>query len=286
MVDITFFSSDTIKCPVCDEAFRKENVRQGGGRFVAENLNRDLYRNYKKTEKYGKVFPVIYNTIVCPNCFYSILSLDQNIEIDEGAKTLLAGDKQNRIDKMQEIFGRILDFKKNRTLLSGAAGYFLALCSYSFLDAKNGADFKKALCALRLSWVLREIIIESEAKKEPSGIENPKDVYWMFRILARKLYYQSFQNIVKGEEIINAIQRFGPDVDVDFGYHGFLYVMAYLHYEQRDILPPDQRESLLEECRLVLSRTFGIGEKSKEKPSILLESVKELIKDIREASKH
>ena len=52
---ITFFSKNSITCPVCNNEFRREDMRTGRGRLIAGSLTKELRRLYEPTEKYGEV---------------------------------------------------------------------------------------------------------------------------------------------------------------------------------------------------------------------------------------
>ena len=282
MSDISFFSSEDVTCPVCLTVFKREVIRQGGGRFIPEDMDLDLYRNYKVTEKYGKVCPLIFHVVVCPSCYFAAMSINDFKSIESEDVDPIKESENNRIEKAELIFGSIFDFRETRTLFGGVIAYFLALSCYSNYSIKNKRPitYKKAICALRLSWLVREVIYKEKEKKDGETLfSNAEDIYWNFRVLARNLYYQAYLAFSNDKEILDNKSRFGPDVDTDFGYDGFLYVLGYLTYEQRSMLGEEGNEQLTI-IKRELGRTFGLGKASKNKPSILLYKVKDLVQEI------
>ena len=82
---VTYFSRTQTRCPICDTAFAREEMRTGRGRLIAGSLTDELRRNYEPSRKFGKVNPLLYPVTVCPSCYYGAYERDFLI-IPEDAK--------------------------------------------------------------------------------------------------------------------------------------------------------------------------------------------------------
>ncbi len=275
---ITFREKHTRHCPVCDNEFYHEQILSGGGRLIAGELRRDLRRLYETTKKYGDVYPLIYNIVVCPSCLYASFSEDfENIDkkkIDDCAE-----DKGARESYISEIFGAGVDMAADRTLNSGAASYFLAINSYHYHGGATFPTFKKALCSLRLSWVLEDL-----HKEQPEG--NYDNLIPFFQFKAKEFYNAAVEIMNMGGENFEGLKTFGPDIDKNFGFEGMLYVAALLENTFSFFIEdPDTRAQDLLQAKRKLGKLFGSGKSSKSKPSALLESVKDLRSEINDELK-
>lgn len=74
-----------------------------------------------------------------------------------------------------------------------------------------------------------------------------------------------------------SIPNLGPDLDKNYGYDGVLYLSAYLEYKYGPRKDTEMRKTYLNNAKRTLSRIFGMGKASKNKPSILLD----LARDVR-----
>lgn len=270
---VTFYEKDARVCPVCQEEFRHEQLLTGGGRLIADILRKDLRRMYEKTKKYGSVYPLIYSIVVCPECLYATFSEDfDNIIEDKVSKAF--EDSQARRKYLNTLFGYQIDFTESRTLLSGAASYFLAISSYYWHDKVSFPTFKKALASLRLSWVLEDLSVENNN-------ENFENLIPFFQYKAKEFYDASINMMATNQETTDNLKSFGPDLDKNYGFEGMLYMGALLSKTFSFFLTDAEvRAKELVGAKRKLSKIFGIGKASKAKPTVLLELVKDLYADI------
>lgn len=266
---ISFFEKNQRVCPVCGNEFYHEMLLTGGGRLIAGKLREDLRRMYEKSKKYGMVYPLIYVVVVCPECLYAAFSEDFLL-IDENKKKEAYNERIEREKYLKEFFGYDVDFKKNRNLTSGAASYFLAIDGYYYHMKDNFPTLKKALCSLRLSWLLEDL-----AGEKPN--ENYEKLVPFFQYKASEFYAKAIDYMENGKESYDKLKSFGPDIDNNFGYEGMLYMGALLALSSSKFIPdPNVKLSTLIQAKRKISRVFGTGKTSKSKPSVLLEKIKEL----------
>ena len=272
---VSFIEKNPRICPVCQSEFYHEMLLTGGGRLIAGKLRNDLRRTYEKSKKYGTVYPLIYVVVVCPNCLYA--SFQEDFMLIDHKKIEEAHDtSENRAEYMKEFFGSKVDFTKNRTLLEGAASYFLALDGYHYHEKDTAPTLKKALCSLRLSWTLEDL-----ANLYPN--ENYDRLIPFFQYKASQLYSVSIEYMQNGKENFEKLKSFGPDIDNNFGYEGMLYMGALLGMDASKFIPdPKVKAETLLQAKRKISKIFGSGKSSKSKPSALLEKIKELHVSITE----
>lgn len=274
-VKLSFFEKNPRVCPVCETEFYHEMLLTGGGRLIAGELRNDLRRTYEKSKKYGSVYPLIYVVAVCPNCLYASFNEDFS-SVDKKKSEDILETKEWRRKYMEEFFGNNINFEKNRDLYSGAASYFLALDGYLYHDKEAAPTLKKALCSLRLSWVLEDL-----SKEAPN--ENYDRLIPFFQYKASELYAEAIECMQNGRESFDKIKSFGPDIDNNFGYEGMLYMGALLGFDSSKFIPdPNVKANTLVQAKRKISKIFGSGKSSKSKPSALLEKIKELHNDISE----
>ncbi len=125
---ISFYSKNKTVCPVCNTEFYRENLLSGGGRMNAGDLTKELHRLYEPTQKYGKIYPLIYPVTVCPNCYTAAFERDFT-EISDKTAVKLERIKEDRISSILKLFPD-LNFKPQRGLKEGIASYILAMISY------------------------------------------------------------------------------------------------------------------------------------------------------------
>ncbi|WP_300367562.1 DUF2225 domain-containing protein [Brachyspira sp.] len=276
---VSFMEKNPRTCPVCKNEFYHEMLLTGGGRLIAGKLRNDLRRTYEKSKKYGTVYPLIYVVVVCPHCLYAAFQEDFNLidhrQIEEASDTAKQRNKY-----MSEFFGNDIDFTRHRTLLEGAASYFLALDGYRYHGKDTAPTLKKALCALRLSWTLEDL-----ASIYPN--ENYDRLIPFFQYKASELYTASIEYMQNGRENFEKLKSFGPDIDNNFGYEGMLYMGALLGMDASKFIPdPKVKVQTLVQAKRKISKIFGSGKSSKSKPSALLEKIKELHVAIGEELNH
>ncbi len=272
---ITFHEKSARHCPVCENEFYHEQILSGGGRLIAGNLRRDLRRLYETTKKYGDVYPLIYGIVTCPECLYASLSEDFDY-VDKKQIDDCLEDKDARIKYMHEMFGDNVSFNDDRNLRSGAASYFLAISSYGYHNGSTFPTFKKAICSLRMSWVLEDL-----HKEAPE--DNFDNLIPFFQFKAKEFYNIAVDIMNNGGENFEGLKTFGPDMDKNYGFEGMLYVAALLENTFSFFIEdPDTRAQQLLHAKRKLGKLFGSGKSSKSKPSALLESVKELRSEIND----
>lgn len=272
---VSYFEKNPRVCPVCETEFYHEMLLTGGGRLIAGELRNDLRRTYEKSKKYGAVYPLIYVVAVCPSCLYASFSEDFSLLNKKSVDDIL-NTKEERRKYMEEFFGLNVNFEANRDLYSGAASYFLALDGYFYHDKEVAPTLKKALCSLRLSWVLEDL-----SKEAPN--ENYDRLIPFFQYKASELYAEAIECMQNGKENFEKIKSFGPDIDNNFGYEGMLYMGALLGFDASKFIPdPTVKANTLVQAKRKISKVFGSGKSSKSKPSALLEKIKELHSSITE----
>ena len=268
---ITFISKKKeFICPVCDAAFYKEELYTGGGRLIAGKLTEELHRLYEPSAKYGEIFPLSYQSIVCPECWFSSM---------EGDFMLLPAEKKDKakedFDKRIKETGLIfpgLNFHENRTLMEGAASQYLTLRCYDFYNKQFSPTIKQGLAALRCAWLLDEL-----------HVKYPEQHYdWLavlFRKKAQYLYNEALaRELIHGDakETLSGIKVFGPDTDKNYAYEGMLYLCAYLRYKYGPSNNEEERKTSMEDARRTIAKLFGMGKSSKDKPGAFLELARKL----------
>lgn len=188
------------------------------------------------------------------------------IKDDTAQKIKSAASKRKKYGEM--IFGPA-DFMKDRDIMLGAASYFFAVDSYSFFPNDFAPTCKKAICALRASWLLSDLHTDNPGK----GWD---ELYLRFRYVAWTGYERSITYAETGEETFDNLKKFGPDIDMDYGFDGALYMMAYLGAEHRSYIPAEKQYQKFKYYRTALAKVFGFGKSSKLKPSPLLNTAKDL----------
>jgi uncharacterized protein (DUF2225 family) len=266
---ITFFTKNPIECPVCGYQFKREELMTGGGRLNAGRLTEELRRLYLPTQKWGKVIPLLYPVTVCPNCFYATLKDDFGKYLDDNIISQIDRYREIRGNYAIQVVGNV-DFEKPRDLKHGILSYILAISTYSFLSKKLSPSFKKAVCSLRTAWLIDDLKTE-EKKPEYSQVQ------LIFYKKALEFYSLFLEKQAKGEESIDGIKFFGPDLDKDFGFDGVLYLYAVLRYKfsflEED---PKKRLEIIGESKRYIAKFVGIGKKSSDKPADVIEMGRDL----------
>ena len=267
MGKISFFQSNKIVCPVCNYKFSREVMHTGSGRLVAGDLMDDLRRMYRKSSKYGKINPLIYNPVVCPSCLYAALPEDY-AKVPPAALEQIQQSTASRKKHAQMLFGDF-DYSQPRDLRAGAKAFFLCLCCYVYFTKSFAPSTKKSICSMRASWCVSDL-----HQIEPN--ENYETLYQQLRHLSYKSYEKCFETTSTGAEDFRSVTHVGPDTDVNFGYEGVLYITCYLGYEHKDFLDDQSRYEKMKHYRTVLAKVFGFGKSSKSKPTPLLNKAKNL----------
>jgi uncharacterized protein (DUF2225 family) len=271
--DITFQSKKEFKCPLCDAIFRKEELRSGGGRLIAGKLTDELHRLYEPSKKYGEIFPLVYTSIVCPECWFASMESDFPLLSPE-YKEMAVADTEKRKKDTQLIFPSV-DFNEPRALMDGAASLYLTLRCYDYFNKKNSPTIKQGISAMRCAWLLDEL-----------NVKYPGQHYdWLaslFRKKAQYLYNEALDREQSGKETLSGIKVLGPDTDKNYSYEGMLYMCAYLRYKFGPAHDEEERKTSLEDARRTIAKLFGMGKSSKDKPGAFLELARKLYDTINQ----
>lgn len=270
---LTFYSKDQIECPICTTKFKREELKSGGGRMIAGVLTDELRRLYEPSNKFGEIFPLVYSLTVCPKCHYAAFPQDFCV-LDKESLSRIYEHMQDRYASANRLCAKP-DFSSARTLSDGAASYFLAIMCYEQVDAKYSPKIKQGVCALRAAWLFGEL-----GKKYPE--ENYAYVSRLFYRKALFFYRRAVELESTGKEMIANLKSFGPDVDKNYGYDGVLYLAALLEFKYGSRADAHKRRELMVQQRRSLSKMFGLGKSTKNKPGPLLEHARALYDNIVE----
>jgi uncharacterized protein (DUF2225 family) len=270
---LTFQSKKEFDCPVCNAQFRKEELFSGGGRLIAGKLTEELHRLYDPSKKYGVIFPLVYESIVCPECWFSSSETDFPLLPKDNALKI-RNDTENRMKDTLSIFPNV-DFHENRTLMDGAASLYLTLRCYDYYNKQTSPTIKQGLTAIRCAWLLDEL-----DKKYPE--QHYDWLGTLFRKKSQYLYNEALSREQSGRETLSGIKVFGPDTDKNYSYEGMLYMCAYLRYKFGPAHDEEERKLSLEDARRTIAKLFGMGKASKDKPGAFLELARKLYDTINQ----
>ncbi|MDR0323425.1 MAG: DUF2225 domain-containing protein [Treponema sp.] len=264
---VTFQSKKRFECPVCDTEFTREELRSGGGRLIAGKLTEELHRLYEPSVKYGEIFPLVYQPVVCPECWFSSMESDFSAKhfIDTSSAK---NDTTKRLDDTRLIFPNT-DFHQSRTLMDGAASQYLALRCYDFYTKKASPTIKQGISSLRCAWLLDEL-------NKKYSEQHYDWLALLFRKKAQYLYGEALIREQSGKESLSSLKVLGPDTDKNYSYEGMLYICALLRYKYGPAHDFEERKVSLEEARRTISKLFGMGKSSKDKPGAFLELARKL----------
>jgi len=264
---ITFLSKKEYTCPLCETVFRKEELLSGGGRLIAGSLTNELHRLYEPSVKYGEIFPLVYQAIVCPECLFASMEADFP-QIPANNKNKARKDCGDRVKDAKLVFPNI-NFRENRSLMEGAASQYLALRCYDYYNKDFSPTIKQGLSAVRCAWLLDEL-----HKKFPE--QHYDWLATLFRKKAQYLYNEALAREQSGAETLSGMKSFGPDTDKNYSYEGMLYLCAYLRYMYGPSHNPAERKASLEDARRTIAKLFGMGKSSKDRPGAFLELARKL----------
>ena len=263
---VTFLSKEHISCPICETKIYKENLMTGSGRLIAGDITTLLHRTFKPSQNYGKIYPLVYHIIVCPNCFFASLPADFNKVIPNKIE-FLAKTKNDRIDIAQKMVGENVDFSIYRTLYSGAASYILAAICYDYISKKCTPILKQAICSMRAGFLFEDL-----------DKEKPFEYFdFLAELCYRKalfFYNRALELDMKKEQLIENVSILGPDIDKDYGYDGILYLINALRFEYGDKSNVNKRINDLEDTKAGFGKLFGMGKANVNKPKEILEKSK------------
>ena len=130
---ISYWSKTKVLCPVCQKEFQREEMLSGSGRMIAGNLTDELRRLYEPSKKFGMIYPLLYAVGACPKCHLALLWSDFKEIDDKDSLKRIHQDEENRRKRTDNIFP-YYSLTRERSLLDGAAIYYLALQTYELVD--------------------------------------------------------------------------------------------------------------------------------------------------------
>jgi hypothetical protein len=279
---ISYYLKNPLRCPSCGEPVWKEEMHSGGGRLIAMDITGELRRMYQPSRKVGEVHPLVYPVTVCPHCLYASYQEDfDHLPLDQ--VDAVHSQKIKREYEVSLIFPS-LDFKQPRDLRTGTASYLLAISCYSFHKKEIAPTFKKGLSALRAAWLFGDL----HEKHRGENFDRIQNI--MYR-KAMKYYLLSVAHGETGEERIDLVKNYGPDLDKNYGFEGVLYLSTLLLFTYGDEGTAEERIARLDRAKIAVSKVFGSGKSSKAKPSailvlsrVLYERVSERVDELKEKS--
>ncbi|MBN2324430.1 MAG: DUF2225 domain-containing protein [Spirochaetes bacterium] len=266
-VRVSYYLKNPITCPVCGDVFKKEEMLTGRGRLIARQTTDELRRTYEPSKKVRELNPLIYPVTVCPSCYYSAYPEDFPSIVKEHTGIALS-QKTKRIHDIS-LFFPIVDFRRPRNLFTGAASYILAVGCYSFMPKDRAPSFKKGLSALRAAWLFGDL-----EDKYPG--QNFGKLKRLLYCKAADFYERTIAYSQTGEERIESVKHFGPDLDKNYGFQGILFIASLLLFKYGQSSDTEERAHKLESAKRTISRIFGSGKSSKSKPSQILDLSKDL----------
>jgi uncharacterized protein (DUF2225 family) len=272
-VKVSYYLKNPTICPACGTSFYKEEMLSGGGRLIAKTITDELRREYQPSKKVGRVHPLIYPVTVCPECLYAAFTEDFSLLKKELIATAFSQRRKRKSD-VSLIFP-VIDFTAPRNLYSGTASYILAIGCYSFHHKDQAPTFKKALASLRCAWLFHDL------DGAYPGQNYDRLQLFMYRKAMR--YYEKVIGYAQtGQERIDGVKNFGPDIDKNFGFEGVLFISTLLLFKYGDEGDVHERVAKLLSAKRIVSRIFGSGKSSKSKPSFILDQAKDLYEKITE----
>jgi uncharacterized protein (DUF2225 family) len=273
---VSFLAKEELTCPACGAKFHREELLSGGGRLIAGNLTDELHRLYEPSAKYGKVYPLVYQASVCPECLFASMEKDFSLlPPDAVEKAKSERDKREHEISLlgdADITGAA-NFHGNRRLFEGAVSQYLVLRCYDYFPLENSPTIKQGVAALRAGWLCDHL------NEEHPG----RHFDWLAVLFKKKAafcYTQAIKRETAGVEKLSALENCGPDTDKNYAYEGILYVAALLDFKYGDRVDGQRRYNSLDESKRSLGRIFGLGKSSKAKPGPLLEKAKTLYQEI------
>ncbi|MCM1321090.1 MAG: DUF2225 domain-containing protein [Bacteroides sp.] len=274
---ISYYSKQKFSCPFCGARFEREEMLSGGGRMIAGVLTDELRRTFEPSAKYGRVYPLIYSIAACPDCNAAVYWSDLEVIADEKVKKAVHDTREQRKESVAAVFPHY-SFRRNRTLLDGAAAYYLALLCYGYFPPSFSPTVKRAQICLRLAWLCGDL--ENECPNH--------NFSYMQQVFYRKalfFYQDALMLELSHEEPITGMSNYGPDIDKNYGYDGVIYLNGLLEYKYGQREDIQFRLKKLDEHKRAIARIFGLGKSSKNKPGPLLEHSRTLYDNLTEELK-
>jgi len=271
---LSYRVKDSINCPICDFEFQREQLHSGGGRLIAGKLTEELRRLYDASKKYGKVYPLAYQIMVCPQCMYSSFLGDWE-QLDPNEIENLQKRTVERRTGIEKIVGPV-EYNEERNLVLGAASYILAVDCYQMRGPGVAPTPKKAICSIRGAWLFGDLNEEFPGM----GFDKVSELLYTKAVQ----YYDPTLDIMStGREPLEAFQHLlGPDTDNNWGFDGVIYLNGYLTIKFLKMLTSDEKKQieLLDRNKRFLGKLYGMGKASKSKPSAIIDMAKDLYEEI------
>ena len=265
---ISYWSKKKCNCPVCKKDFPREEMLSGNGRMNAGKLTDELHRLYIPSKRYGKINPLIYAIGACPNCHSAFLWNDFTEIKDQASLDRIYEKVEERKAAVNAVFP-YYDLTRNRTLLDGAAMYYLALLTYDDVDLSYLPTMKRAILTLRLAWLCQEL----NEEVPDHNFDVAAQVFYKKAIF---FYQQAVINETNRVEKSSTLAGMGPDTDKNYGWDGVIYLCGLLEYKYGQREDEALRLKKLDESKIAIARIFGLGKTTKEKPGPLLEHSRNL----------
>jgi uncharacterized protein (DUF2225 family) len=264
---VSFFSKEEYTCPACESSFHKEVLLTGGGRQIAGALTMELHRLYEPSAKYGEVYPLVYNAVVCPVCWFASIEADFPLLPQANRKNARKDQGRRKADAL--LIFPDLDFYRPRGLMEGTASQYLVLRCYDYYGKTTSPTIKQGIASLRTAWLLDDL-----------DRTMPKQHYdWLATLFRKKAHYFYNEALAREQsatETMSGLKTYGPDIDKNYSYEGMLYLCAYLRFKYGPSHSAEERKASLEDARRTISKLFGMGKSSKDKPGAFLELARKL----------
>ncbi len=274
---ISFYAKTATSCPVCDVQFFREDLYTGRGRLIAGELTNELQRLYQPSQRFGAVFPLAYNIAVCPSCLFAVMPQDLAI-LPANTAAILAKKKEEREESL-DILHESCNFNEPRNLIAGLASHILAMYTYEHFPDSLAPMVKQGICSLRAAWL-------SHYMHETYPEENYNYLELFFYRKACYCYNMAWELDNAHKQALHHVTNLGPDIDKNFGFDGFMLVMATLNLKHGQKVDMKLRVENLKNVRLTVSKMFGIGKTSKSKPTALLMHAEDLHEDLKKEIEH
>jgi uncharacterized protein (DUF2225 family) len=271
-LSLSYYTKDKITCPVCKKGMKREEMLTGGGRMIAGPLTEELRRTYEPSAKYGKIYPSIYSVGACHVCHSAFFWNDFKSLTNKDVIDHFIDTEDERKTSVAAIFPHY-NLERNRTLLDGAATYYLAILCYESVGTEFSPTIKKAICSLRLAWLCGDL-------HELCPGYNYDFISKTFYQKALFLYQQALDYEMARVENISTAGNLGPDVDKNYGYDGVIYLCGMLEFKYGQKEDMDMHLKKLDSSKRSIARLFGLGKSSKSKPGPLLELARGLYDSI------
>ncbi|MDH5656450.1 MAG: DUF2225 domain-containing protein [Spirochaetia bacterium] len=267
---LSYRAKDETSCPICNHKYHKEILHSGGGRLIAGKLTSDLRRTYELNKKFGKVYPMAYQILTCPQCLYSSYPNDfTNLKPEEIQEIKMS--TVSRRTGIEKIAGP-LDFNEDRNLVLGAASYILAIDCYQLRGIQIAPTPKKAISSIRAAWLFSDMNEEFP----DMGFNKVSDFLYTKAV---KYYYSTLEIMSTGNEPHDQfINLLGPDTDNNWGFDGVVYLNGFLTQKYLHLLAKTDEEKIeyLDRSKRYLGKLYGMGKASKSKPSVIIDMSKDL----------